>query len=64
MSGAATLTENSQMLKYIPEISNELFIFIVFWQIAFTVLGIHPEKCFVESSKILLNQQKFPLAHI
>ena len=24
----------------------------------------HPEKCFVESRKILLNQQKFPLAHI
>ena len=25
---------------------------------------LHPEKCFVESTKILLNQQKFPLAHI
>ena len=25
---------------------------------------VHPEKCFVESTKILLNQQKFPLAHI
>ena len=24
----------------------------------------HPEKCFVESTKILLNRQKFPLAHI
>ena len=40
VSGAATLTQNSQLLKYIPEISNEFFTFIAFLQITFTVLGI------------------------
>ena len=29
-----------------------------------SVTVVRPEKCFVESTKILLNQQKFPLAHI
>ena len=37
--GAATLTQNSQLLKCIPEISDEFFTFITFLQIAFTVLG-------------------------
>ena len=40
VSGSVTLTQNSQLLKYIPEISNEFFTFIIFLQIAFTVLGI------------------------
>ena len=40
IAGAATLTGNSQLLKYIPEILNEFFTFIIFLQIAFTVLGI------------------------
>ena len=38
VSGASTLTQNPQLLKYIPEISDEFFTFIVFSQIAFTVL--------------------------
>ena len=40
VTGAVTLTQNSQLLKYIPEISNEFFTFIIYLQIAFTVLGI------------------------
>ena len=36
----AALIQNSPLLKYIPEISNEFFTFIIFLQIAFTVLGI------------------------
>ena len=39
VSGPATLTQNFQLLKYIPEILNDFFTFI-FFQIAFTVLGI------------------------
>ena len=40
VSGAASLTQNSQPLKYIPEFSKEYFTFIIFLQNAFTVLGI------------------------
>ena len=40
VSGAATLTQNSQLLKYIPEILNQFLTLIIFLQIAFTVLGI------------------------
>ena len=36
VAGVATLNQNSQLLKYIPEILNEFFTFIVFLQIAFT----------------------------
>ena len=39
VSGVATLTHNCQLLKYIPEISNDFFTFIIFLQIAFIVLG-------------------------
>ena len=40
VAGAATLTQKSQLLKYIPEILNEFFTLIIFLQIAITVLGI------------------------
>ena len=40
MSGAATLTQNSQLLKYSLEVSNEFFTFIIYLETAFTVLGI------------------------
>ena len=40
VSCAATLTQNSKLLKYIPKISNEFFTFVIFLQVAFTVLGI------------------------
>ena len=38
--GADKHTQNSQLLKYIPEILYDLFTFIICLQIAFTVLGI------------------------
>ena len=40
VSSANTYTQNSEMLKYIPEILYEFFTFIICLQIAFTVLGI------------------------
>ena len=40
VASAATLIQNSQVLKFITEILNEIFTFIIFSQIAFTVLGI------------------------
>ena len=40
VSGAKTHTENSQLLKYIPEILYDFFTFIIWLQIAFTVLGL------------------------
>ena len=40
VAGAATLIQNSQLLKYIPEILNEIFTFMIFLQIAFTILSI------------------------
>ena len=40
VSGAETLTQNFQLLKYIPEILYDFFTFIICLQIAFTVLGI------------------------
>ena len=40
VSGANTHTENSQLLKYIPEILYDFSTFIICVQIAFTVLGI------------------------
>ena len=40
VSGANTHTENSQLLKNIPEILNDFFLVIICLQIAFTVLGI------------------------
>ena len=40
VAGAATLTQNSQLLKYVSEILYDFFTFIIFLQIAFTVLGI------------------------
>ena len=38
VSVMAILTQNSQLLKYIPEISNEFYTSIIFLQIAFAVL--------------------------
>ena len=40
VSGAETLTQNSQLLKCIPETSNEFFTLIIYLEIALTVLGI------------------------
>ena len=40
VAGAVTLIQNSQLLKEILEILNEIFSFIIVLQIAFTVLSI------------------------
>ena len=38
---AATPIQNSQLLKFIPEILNEIYTFIIFLQIAFTILDMN-----------------------
>ena len=37
---AATHNQNSQLMKFVPEILNEFFTFIIFWQSEFTILDI------------------------
>ena len=41
VAAPATLIQNSQLLKFIPETLNEIFTFIIFLQIAFTILYIN-----------------------
>ena len=49
VSGANTHTENSQLLKYTPEILYDFFTFIICLQIASTVSGLGP---FLNSGRI------------